>query len=273
MIGDRELDARPGDRARIAEPGQLDGRGAAAEDAEARALREALEVDQNIDAEAADRLGGFGVGEGQDVDVIVHRVEHALVHGVVAAGSGRVAEGEDLEAVAVMRLQHAGEQRHGRVIVEIAGDIADADNLRILALDIGVEADRRGDRRQHDIGRAPRIAGQERFVARPHQGAEGIFADIRRIAFLQIGGFELCLQGGGGFEVADIGGSPEIFRQRQPLVRTCSMRLGKCRMGLLEQAEAVEDNAGGERGIEIVSRLCELQRGIPSETVVRHFPR
>ncbi len=125
MIRDGKLDARARDRARIAEPSELDGRRPAAEDAEPRALREALEVHQDVDAEAADRLGGFGIGQVQDIDIIVRRVEHPFMHRVFPPRHGRVAEGENLEAVAIMRLQNAGEQRHGRVIVEVAGDIAD----------------------------------------------------------------------------------------------------------------------------------------------------
>ncbi|MBB4064467.1 hypothetical protein [Gellertiella hungarica] len=101
------------------------------------------------------------------------------------------------------------------MLVHVRRDIADAD---AASRDIG-QGRPLGDRREENLRRAARGLEVVGLVARPEDGAEGIFPDVGALALPGIGGFQLGAQRFRQREIAKIGRAPEEFRKRQPLAR------------------------------------------------------
>ncbi len=139
-----------------------------------------------------------------------------------------------------MRLQHAGKQRHGGMVAEVGGQIADAQRAgrALAARPLG------GDGGKERLGGAAGAAGVIFLVAGPDQRAKGIFADVSGHALAGIGGLEFGLQPFREHEVAEIGGAPEELGQREPLLRVRNIGLQERRIGLLEETETAEHDAG-----------------------------
>ena len=132
-----------GDRADIAQIGDLHRGGFPAQHADPRAARQAVEVDQNVDRIGADAGGGLFIGQGFDPNVMVHRRQHPGAD--VAAILGRGAIAVHVEPRTVMQFQQFGDQEAHRMAAEIGGEIADADAVMGITRGRGQgAADRRG---------------------------------------------------------------------------------------------------------------------------------
>ena len=118
-------------RAGIAEIVHLDRRRTARQHDGRGAFRVPLQVDQNVDRIAPDRIGDRHRALMVHVDEAVERRLQARPHRRAVVAPGRVRE--DLEAIAVVLLEHAGRQERGGVLMEVGGEIADCANARPTA--------------------------------------------------------------------------------------------------------------------------------------------
>src|SRR5580704_6943127 len=80
-------------------------------------------VDQYIDAVALDHRRAIGIGQADDAAPMIRGALQAFGD-VVDIGAVSVAE--DFETCMIMRFEHAGEQETDGMLLEVAGDIADA---------------------------------------------------------------------------------------------------------------------------------------------------
>ena len=256
LVGDGVVDAGALDAAGRAEIGDLPRCRPPAEDADPAAAGEPLEIDQDVDAPAADGLGRLIIVELADIDEMFDIGAKPVAHRPLPVFLRRVAKGKNLERVAVMRFQDAADEGHRRVLMEVRRQITDAD-----AAIGGHGVDRRRlrrHRRQQVFCRQAGRFGMVSLVARPGQGAKGIFTDVGLVAFGGIGGFELGLHGVGDGEIAEIAGAPEQFADGQALVRPLLLRFQKRRVGLFGAAEPGKDDARIEGIVEIRAEAGEI---------------
>lgn len=93
-------------------------------DARARVLGEALDVHQDVDAVGMDARRGVPVGERPDVHEAVERRRDAPAQGTAVIRPVRVRD--DLEGRPVVELEDFGHHVGHHMIVEVAGEVADA---------------------------------------------------------------------------------------------------------------------------------------------------
>ena len=84
-----------------------------------------MAIDENIDPVVADHARDLGIGDVAHVAPAVER--HANACGRSATVIPPVAVARDLEPAAIVGLEQPGHQAPGRMIAEIAGEIADAE--------------------------------------------------------------------------------------------------------------------------------------------------
>jgi hypothetical protein len=109
------------------EPAGDEGGGFAGDEGEAVDLAVAVEVDEEVELELGDAMGGFFVREGGDVEEVVGGV--LLVAG--AGGAGAIGEEEELEAGTVVMVEEAPDGFHPVIGLEERGEIADAERAGV----------------------------------------------------------------------------------------------------------------------------------------------
>ena len=106
---------------------QVDGhrRRPVPEDAKARALGVAHQVDGDVDLLLAQVPGDFGIAQRVDLVVALEAGAQAIAH----AGALGLAVGVsvDVEAAAVVQLEHFGQGRHHGMLGEVGRQVGDAD--------------------------------------------------------------------------------------------------------------------------------------------------
>ncbi len=124
-VGEEIVHVARAERAQVTEIARLHGRRPKREDARPGALREAAEVDGDVDLELACELRDVDVGALANVDEAVECGLEPRAHRALRIGGER--ECRDLEARAVVALEELRREVRQRMIVEIAGEVADAD--------------------------------------------------------------------------------------------------------------------------------------------------
>lgn len=133
-----------------------------------------LQVDQNVQFVFGDPRGGVRIGHIRNVDAMLHRIQKALA--IVRLVRLAVVVRKDFELLAIVMLEHADHQQHGRVMAEVRGRIADANAARLALFQRHV-AEQRTHVRRHlarhvrardfevvALVRAPRDVGHRKFV-------------------------------------------------------------------------------------------------------------
>ncbi len=158
-VGDDVIDPGRAERARIAEPLDLQGRRPRSEHRGEAAFRPSLQVDQDVDLVLGDAAGGLRLRPVADVDDAVEGVlEPPAVF--IYRWRGEVIA-DDLEPLPVLRLDHPGDEVGGRMVAEIPGKIADAQPYSPVTTDCRRTHGRRG-RGHHE----PRVFLRRRQLLR-----------------------------------------------------------------------------------------------------------
>ncbi len=109
------------------EPAGDEGGGFAGDEGETVDLAVAVQVDEEVELELGDAIGGFFVREGGDVEEVIGGV--LLVAG--AGGAGAIGEEEEFEAGPVVMVEEAPDGFHPVVGLEERGEIADAEGTGV----------------------------------------------------------------------------------------------------------------------------------------------
>jgi len=126
-VADDVVDGCHATAAGVAQVGGLDRRRSARHHAHAGATRVAGQIHQQVDAIGADALGSLFVRklQGAQVDEGAGQLLQACAQRRAIVGTGRIQE--QLEALAVQRLQHLDQQLRHRVVTEIEGQQPEPD--------------------------------------------------------------------------------------------------------------------------------------------------
>ena len=137
-VADHVVDVVGTGRAGKPEPAHLHRRRPRGQQLEAAVARMALQVDEDVDAVGANALAGGSVAEVRHVDEVVAGGHHASAQGRTVVAAVRIQK--DLEAARVAPLEQLGHQHRRGVVVEVAGQIAEANAARRTLLGQGRQA-------------------------------------------------------------------------------------------------------------------------------------
>ena len=123
-VADQVVDVGGAGGAWKAEPGHLQRRRALRQHRQQRVVGGALQVDQDVDVELADAPSHRLEAQAAQLLEVLGRCDHALAQRAPVVGPGR--EERHLEGTAVMAFEHLRHELAGRVLVEVGGEVADA---------------------------------------------------------------------------------------------------------------------------------------------------
>ena len=142
-IREQVVDIIRSHRAKISQIADLDRGGSQRQNSSPAIRREPAQVHGNVDLQFARKQGRVTIGHPAEIDEAIHRSCDVLSH--VIFDSGPEGEPRDLEAPAIMALEHLGHQDRHRMQPEIRGKIPNPDSVVGTAL------------RKHSKGVVPRI--------------------------------------------------------------------------------------------------------------------
>ena len=147
-VGDNVVDRVEAKRAGKAHEVNLHRRRPRCEDAETPAQRVSVAINENVDVIFANHARDFGVTHVAHVAPAVERRTYALAD--CSSGVKPVAVGRDLEPVPIVTLEKTRHLARGRMIAEVAGEVADTQTLGARR-----RFSTRRDLRQHRLRPAP----------------------------------------------------------------------------------------------------------------------